>query len=73
MDAIWFGTLPHSMPAVGRVAVFNYSGLWHVAYILQLSDDGFWVYEWNFHKCEKGTRFVYWNDPSIAMFWAPEV
>lgn len=72
MDAVWFSTMPHSRPAVGRVVVFNYSNVWHVAYILSIEEEGFTVYEWNFHKCKKDTRFISWDDPHISSFFAPE-
>ncbi len=72
MDAVWFASLPHSTPAPGRVVVFNYSGIYHVAYILSVTEEGFTVYEWNYHHCQKDTRFISWNDPHIASFFAPE-
>lgn len=71
MDAIYFSGMPHSMPAPGRVVVMNYSGVWHVAYVLSISEDGFTIYEWNFHACQKDTRFIDWNDPHIESFFAP--
>ncbi len=71
MDAVWFATLPRSTPAVGRVAIFNYSGVYHVAYIESLGDTGFTVREANFKPCEKDRRFIEWNDDALVGFWAP--
>lgn len=73
VDAVYFATMPHNTPAAGRVAVFDYSGTFHVAYILSIEEKGFWIYEWNFKKCQKDTRFIDWNDPHIESFFAPAV
>lgn len=73
MDAVWFSTLPHSSPAPGRVVVFSYpDDVWHIAYILSVEEKGFYVYEWNYHKCQKDKRFISWDDPAISSFFAPE-
>lgn len=72
MDAVWFATLPRSSPAVGRVAIFDYSGVYHVAYVAEIGEDGFKVYEANFSRCAKGTRFIKWSgDNHLVGFWSP--
>ncbi len=72
MDAVWFATLPHSMPAPGNVVVMSYpDDVWHIAYILSVSEDGFTVYEWNYHHGKKDTRLVPWDDPAIYSFFDP--
>lgn len=72
MDAVWFGTLPRSKPAVGRVAIFDYNGVWHVAFVSLLEEDGFVIEEGNFHHCARDQRLVQWNDPYLVGFWSPE-
>ncbi len=70
MNASDFAGLPHSTPAPGRVAIFHYeNNVWHVAYVLSVSEEGFTVFEYNFHKNKKDTRFVSWSDDSIYGFW----
>ncbi len=72
VDAKWYEDFKHTIPSVGGVVVFEYkNNVSHVAYIESLENEGFYVYEWNFHPCEKGRRFVYWNDPAIRSFWRP--
>ena len=71
VDAWVFPTFPRSAPAVGEVAMFNYSGIFHVAYISQIRGEGFEIQEANFHSCQKGTRFISWDDPHLVGFWKP--
>ncbi len=72
MDAKWFAGLPHSSPAVGNVVVMQYpNDVWHIAYILSMSEEGFTVFEYNYHHGKKDTRVIAWNDPAIYSFFAP--
>ncbi len=71
MDAVWFSTLPRSTIAPGRVAIFDYNGIWHVAYVTSLGDNSFTVAEGNFHKCVSDRREIDYNDPHLVGFWAP--
>ncbi len=69
VDAKWFGGFPRTTIAPGRVAIFDYEGVWHVAYILSLEQDHFTVAEGNFHKCKEDQRNVDYNDPHLVGFW----
>ncbi len=71
VDARWYLNFPRVTPAVGEVAMFNYDGTYHVAYISELREEGFIVQEANFHKCQKGTRLIDWQDPHLVGFWTP--
>ena len=68
MNAVDFRVLPRTTPAVGRIVLFNYDGVWHVAYLMEITNEGFWVAEANYIECKKGYRFVSWNDPAIEGF-----
>ncbi len=70
VDAEWFVNFPRVTPAVGEVAMFNYDGVYHVAFVSEINDGGFVIQEANFHKCQKGTRTIAWNDPHLVGFWA---
>ncbi len=70
VDAVWYTNFPRVTPAVGEVVMFNYDGVYHVAYVSELQEDGFIIHEANFHKCEKDTRIIKWNDPHLIGFWA---
>lgn len=49
--------------------MFNYDGVYHVAYVSKLENNGFWVKEANFKKCQKGERFVEWGNYALIGFW----
>lgn len=69
VDAVWFQTFgTRTTPAVGRVALLQYGEVSHVAYIAAIDAIGFTVKEANFHKCQKGTRFIAWDSPEIVGF-----
>ena len=59
---------PNATPAVGRLALFDYNGLAHVALITKIEETGFWVKESNYSACREGKRFVKWNDKSSRGF-----
>ncbi len=71
MDAYFFSTLPRSTMAPGRVAIFYYPSTdqWHVAYVISLGDDGFYVAEGNYHHCASDRRFIPYGDPALVGFW----
>ncbi len=74
VDAIFFPTFgTRTYPAVGRVAMFKYgAGVLesHVAVVTELEDAGFWVEEGNWRHCQKTTRFIQWDEPSLVGFLA---
>ena len=71
VDAKWFK--PNTTIAVGRLVIFNYNGVWHVAYITALNAETFTVKEANYIPYKLDTREVDYNDPHIVGFWAPDV
>jgi len=59
---------PNSLPVVGGLALFNYSGMAHVAVITSLEAEGFRVREGNKDFCEFGQRFVRWDGENLKGF-----
>ncbi len=57
-----------AQPAFGRVAIFNYDGVPHVAVTLSDGIGSFTVKESNFEGDWVSTRTVYYNDPSLLGF-----
>ncbi len=70
--------VPNSMPFVGTVAKFVYTdkntglAVNHIAIIIKLTNEGFWVSESNFHHCTYDQRFILWQDPHLTGFFDPE-
>ena len=62
--------LPNTTPFVGAVAIFNYNGVKHIAYIKELHADGFIVKEANYRPAVVDEREVNWNDKALVGFWA---
>lgn len=63
---------PNSSPAVGSVAIFDYSGTPHYAYVSDITKDGFKIKESNYIPATVGTRFIKWNqDKHLKGFWSP--
>lgn len=62
---------PNSAPSVGSVAIFDYKGLKHVAYVVALKEEGFLVKEANFEPAKVAERLVNWNDKALEGFWNP--
>lgn len=58
-------------PAVGRLALFKYNKINHIALITSLESKGFWVKEANYIPCEKSERFIRWDDKAISGFHNP--
>jgi len=49
---------PNSMPVVGRVVLFNYSGVYHAALITSMNTESFSIKETNFIKCKYSERKI---------------
>lgn len=52
------------------VAVFSYNGLPHYAVVERVGTSTFDVSETNFKRCQKGTRTVELDDPSLLGFYS---
>lgn len=55
----------------GSVAVFDYRGLRHYAYITKLGTDSFEVIEANFERCKLSKRTISRDDPALLGYWSP--
>ena len=58
-------------PMAGMVAVFDYSGTKHIAYITGVDATGIEIFEANYASCAVGTRFVTFTDPALLGYWTP--
>lgn len=63
---------PNGRPKVGSVAIFDYNGTPHYAYVESLSESNFEVIEANYHPALIARRYVKWSDSHLVGFWAPE-
>lgn len=63
---------PNSPPVVGGVAIFDYKGVKHVAYVKTLKEKTFIVREANFEPCLMGEREVSYEDRALMGFYAPD-
>lgn len=63
--------LPNTGIKVGSVAVFNYSGVKHIAYVSSVNTDSFTVKEANYKPGVIGIREVSIDDRSLEGFWSP--
>lgn len=61
---------PNSPVKIGAVAIFNYSGVKHYAYVTNLSPGGFTVKEANYKPCVVGERFIPYTDANLLGFWS---
>ena len=61
----------NATPAVGRVAIFSYKGVKHIALITKLNTSTFSVKEANYHPALISTREVSYNDKSLIGFYSP--
>jgi len=64
--------VPNSPAQVGGVAIFNYRGVKHIAYIEKITSAGYHVLEANKTKCLIGRRVVSFTDPNLTGFWFVE-
>ena len=60
---------PNGTPRAGGVAIYDFKGVPHYAYILELRDDGYFEIGANLQPCVVATRFVKWNNPHLVGFW----
>lgn len=66
---------PNTTPHVGAIAIFSYKDkttgekVKHIAYIEELTADGFVISESNFEKCKYGRRTVAWTDQRLVGFF----
>lgn len=56
-------------PYVGVVILMKYPHTSHVAVIEKVENDGYWVVEGNFNRCELSRRFVLKSYSRIVGFW----
>lgn len=61
---------PNSVPDVGKVAIFYYGSVKHVAYITKITGTGFWVLEANYEPCLIEKRFVSYADRALVGYWS---
>ena len=58
-----------STPYVGALALFKYSnGVSHVGVIIAIVEEGFYIDEGNFRRCEYTRRYIEWDDPFLVGF-----
>lgn len=62
---------PNSDATPGSVAIFYYKGIKHVAYVTDVFDTYFYVFEANKEPCKIGTRRVDFTDPNLVGFFFP--
>ena len=60
---------PNGKAGVGKIAVFYYGKVKHVAYVTKVEAKGFWVLESNYEPCLIAKRFVSWGDRALEGFW----
>jgi hypothetical protein len=60
---------PNSSRKVGSVAIFDYDGIHHIAYVTEVHDDYFIVSEANYKPCTVAKRIVRYDDKSFLGFW----
>lgn len=61
---------PNSVPFEGAAALFKYGKTPHIAVVLKIVEDGFYIGESNYHTCHPSSRFIPWNDPHLRGFYA---
>ena len=63
--------IKNNLVDVGSVAVFYYSqvGLHHYAVVVAVTDDGYIIEETNYKRCQKGSRTIPKDDPSLLGFF----
>ena len=64
--------VPNTTPAVGKVAIFKYNTVKHIALITKLNQDSFEVKEANYRPALIDTRTVSWDDSHLVGFWSAE-
>jgi hypothetical protein len=56
---------------IGSVAIFNYNGVKHFAYVKRLGADSFTVFEANYEPCLIAERTVSYKDAHLIGFYSP--
>lgn len=62
---------PNSVPMKGAVAIFNYSGTPHYAYVYEVTETTVKLFESNFEPCKVGFREISRHDPHLEGFFFP--
>lgn len=62
---------PNSVPIVGSIAIFDYNGIKHIAYVKKLYGNSFEVDEANLKPCLRAPRRVLYTDKSLVGFHVP--
>lgn len=62
--------IPNSKIKVGSVALFNYEGIKHYAYVEEIYADSFKIDESNYKPCLRTNRIVQIDDPRLIGFWS---
>lgn len=60
--------VPNSTAKVGSIAIFNYSGLKHIAVVTSVHEGGIKISEANYEPCLTGERSVKLTDPALIGF-----
>mgnify|MGYP001572487153 CR=1 FL=1 len=58
-------------PAAGVIALFNYHGIGHAAYVISVEKDGFYIDQWNKVKCKRSQEFIKWSNINLTGFYKP--
>ena len=62
--------IPNTTIHIGTVAIFQYSKIKHIAQVIKISENGFWIREANYEPAKISKRFIYWDDKSLVGFWS---
>jgi surface antigen len=62
---------PNTVPFVGAAALFNYSGVHHIAVVTSINEGTFSIIESNYSSCKITKRDVSYFDPALRGFWKP--
>ena len=59
------------VPSVGGIAIFDYEGIKHLAYITEVTEKGMEISEANYEPCVVGKRTIPLDDDALIGFWSP--
>lgn len=65
-----FQVKPNTTISEGVIAIFDYSGVKHIAIVSRITANGFAVKESNYDAGVIGTRFITWNDHALVGFFS---
>ena len=57
------------IPVEGQVIIMKYHSGGHVAVIREITEEGYWIVEGNYHRCKVSERFIPKTYPHIVGFW----